>query len=166
MNRVFNVLINFTCMVSQSVFLFIWSIYHLFPLLFLSFPQNKSKLVFNSAKFQVSKLLMWVQDNISWAVGFGTLTSALGVSLAILMLGIKRYKKQGPLGSPYTTMVQVFVAAARKWRVDETCGKLCVCYGDGRTEVHVEGQPVTRTLAHSNQFRYMSSLKLNALMHI
>ncbi|GMY22712.1 protein NRT1/ PTR FAMILY 5.4-like [Fagus crenata] len=105
-------------------------------------------------------VVVYMEDNISWAVGFGTLTSALGVSLAMLMLGIKRYKKQGPLGSPYTTMVQVFVAAARKWRVDETCGKLGVCYGDGRTEVHVEGQPVTRTLAHSNQFRFLDKASI------
>uniref|UniRef100_A0A2N9I8W9 Major facilitator superfamily (MFS) profile domain-containing protein n=1 Tax=Fagus sylvatica TaxID=28930 RepID=A0A2N9I8W9_FAGSY len=36
-------------------------------------------------------LVVYMEDNISWAVGFGTLTSALGVSLAILLLGIKRF---------------------------------------------------------------------------
>lgn len=52
-------------------------------------------------KFHVAKTLQFdTQDNISWAAGFGTLTLTMGVSLAIFLSGIKKYRKQGSLGSP------------------------------------------------------------------
>ncbi|KAE9620887.1 putative proton-dependent oligopeptide transporter family, major facilitator superfamily [Lupinus albus] len=40
--------------------------------------------------------------------------------MAVFLLGIKKYKKEGPSGSPFTRLAQVFVAAARKWRVKYT----------------------------------------------
>ncbi|KAK7859604.1 protein nrt1/ ptr family 5.4 [Quercus suber] len=39
----------------------------------------------------------------------------------MFLIGIKRYRKQGPLGSPLTTVAKALLAAARKWRVAE-CG--------------------------------------------
>ena len=81
-----------------------------------------------------------MQDHISWVAGFGTLASTLGVSLAIFLLGIKRYKKQGPIGSPFTKVVQVFVAAAHKWRVNDTHDVLGVCFGEKLNDVQVEAQ--------------------------
>ncbi|KAM4082143.1 hypothetical protein ACJW30_11G148000 [Castanea mollissima] len=99
---------------------------------------------------------VYVEDNISWAAGFGTLTLTMGVSLAIFLSGIKKYRKQGPLGSPFTMVVQVLVAASRKWHADEKHGVLGVCLGDEITNVHLEAQPtLTRALAHTNQFRFL-----------
>ncbi|KAK0591594.1 hypothetical protein LWI29_004604 [Acer saccharum] len=70
------------------------------------------------------------QDNVGWAAGFGLLAGALAVSLAMFLVGIKRYKKESPVGSPFTTVAQVLVAAVRKWRVSETRGGHGICYGD------------------------------------
>ncbi|KAL4600660.1 hypothetical protein ACB092_11G214100 [Castanea dentata] len=99
---------------------------------------------------------VYIEDNISWAAGFGTLTLTMGVSLAIFLSGIKKYRKQGPLGSPFTMVVQVLVAASRKWHADEKHGVLGVCLGDEITNVHLEAQPtLTRALAHTNQFRFL-----------
>ncbi|KAK7837727.1 protein nrt1/ ptr family 5.4, partial [Quercus suber] len=64
-----------------------------------------------------------MHDTIGWAAGIGMLAIALSVSLTMFLIGIKRYRKQGPLGSPLTTVAKVLVAAARKWRVAE-----CGCY--------------------------------------
>ena len=112
------------------------------------------------------KLYNLVQDHISWVAGFGTLASTLGVSLAIFLLGIKRYEKQGPIGSPFTKVVQVFVAAARKWRVNDAHGVLGVCFGEKLNDVQVEAQPtVAQNLAHTKQFRYMSKFKISAKFH-
>ena len=112
------------------------------------------------------KLYNLVQDHISWVAGFGTLASTLGVSLAIFLLGIKRYKKQGPIGSPFTKVVQVFVAAARKWRVNDAHGVLGVCFGEKLNDVQVEAQPtVAQNVAHTKQFRYMSKFKISAKFH-
>ncbi|KAL4600659.1 hypothetical protein ACB092_11G214000 [Castanea dentata] len=101
-------------------------------------------------------VVVYMEDHISWVSGFGTLASTLGVSLAIFLLGIKRYKKQGPIGSPFTKVVQVFVAAARKWRVNDTHGVLVVCFGEKLNDVQVEAQPtVAQNLAHAKQFRFL-----------
>lgn len=112
-------------------------------------------------KFHVAKTLQFdTLDNISWAAGFGTLTLTMGVSLAIFLSGINKYRKQGSLGSPFTMVVQVLVAASRKWHADEKHGVLGVCFGDEITNIHLEAQPtLTKALAHTNQFRYVPSLK-------
>ena len=107
---------------------------------------------------KLQKLYNLVQDHIGLAAGFGTMASMLGVSLAIFLLGIKRYRKQGPIGSPFTKVVQVFVAAARKWRLNDKHNVLGVLNGDNITKVYVEAQPLAQTLAHTKQFRYMPSL--------
>ena len=99
-------------------------------------------------------MYIYIQDNVSWAAGFGVLATALAASLAIFLLGVKRYKKQGPFGSPFTSVAQVVAAAACKWRVDET-GR--VWGGDERViGVHWGGQPKGRTLAHTDQLRFVS----------
>ncbi|KAL0007152.1 hypothetical protein SO802_008654 [Lithocarpus litseifolius] len=99
---------------------------------------------------------VYIKDNISWAACFGTLTLTMGVSLAIFLSGIKKYRKQGPLGSPFTMVAQVLVATSRKWHTDEKHGVFGVCFGDEITEVHLEAQPsLTQALAHTNQFRFL-----------
>ncbi|KAE8038395.1 hypothetical protein FH972_010914 [Carpinus fangiana] len=99
---------------------------------------------------------VYVEDNVGWGVGFGILLAALAVSLAIFLLGIKRYRKQGPLGSPLTTVVQVLVAAARKWRVNETRDGCGVYHGDDEKDgSNRAGQSKARTMARTNQLRYL-----------
>ena len=95
---------------------------------------------------------------MGWTAGFGMLTGALGVALFIFLAGIKRYRKQAPVKSPFTMVAQVFVAAMRKRRVIETHQGLGICYEAVGTDV--EGQPGnSRTLAATNQYRYQSVQK-------
>ncbi|KAE8038393.1 hypothetical protein FH972_010912 [Carpinus fangiana] len=100
-------------------------------------------------------LIIYLQDNIGWTVGFGVLAGVLGVALAIFLLGMKKYRKEGPPGSPFTTVAQVFVAAARKWRVDETRSGGDVYYGDQKSGAMSHGQPNARILGRTNQFRFL-----------
>ena len=81
------------------------------------------------------------------------LAIAMAVALITFLLGIKRYRKQGPIGSPLTTVAQVLVAAVRKWRVKQKFDNCSVYQGDG---LLVPGQPKAQTLAHTNQLRYVS----------
>ncbi|KAB1201213.1 Protein NRT1/ PTR FAMILY 5.4 [Morella rubra] len=101
-------------------------------------------------------VVIYVQENVSWVMGFGMLAIALAVSLAIFLLGIKRYKKQGPLGSPFTTVARVLVAAARKRQAKEMRDNCGVYYGDeSDTSDVAAGQPKARRLARTAQFRYL-----------
>ncbi|KAM1033464.1 hypothetical protein FF1_036956 [Malus domestica] len=92
--------------------------------------------------------VIYVQDNVGWAAGFGIMTGAMVVALVLFLLGYKRYRKQGPLGSPFTKVVQVLVAAARKWRVDGTLMTGFGVYKDDESQ-----HDTRRTLAHTSQFR-------------
>lgn len=101
---------------------------------------------------QCSAILVaiYVEDNVGWTAGIGMLAIAMAVALITFLLGIKRYRKQGPLGSPLTTVAQVLVAAVRKWRVKDKFDNCSVYHGDG---LLAPDQPKTQTLAHTNQLR-------------
>ncbi|XP_075646259.1 protein NRT1/ PTR FAMILY 5.4-like [Castanea sativa] len=101
---------------------------------------------------QCSAILVaiYVEDNVGWTAGIGMLAIAMAVALITFLLGIKRYRKQGPLGSPLTTVAQVLVAAVRKWRMKQKFDNCSVYHGDG---LLAPGQPKTQTLAHTNQLR-------------
>ncbi|KAF5445989.1 hypothetical protein F2P56_031655 [Juglans regia] len=100
-------------------------------------------------------VIIYLQDNIGWTLGFGVLLGVLGVALAIFLLGINRYRKERPVGSPFTTVVQVFVAAARKWRVKGTREGWDVYCGDQTRGAGSYGQQSARILARTNQFRFL-----------
>ncbi|PON98789.1 hypothetical protein TorRG33x02_054040, partial [Trema orientale] len=100
-------------------------------------------------------LVIYIQDNISWTIGFGMLAAVLAAALLLFLLGINKYRKQIPVGSPFTAAAQVFVAAARKWRVDGTRNSLGVYQGNEAWPV-VDSQPGARPLTRTNKFRYVS----------
>uniref|UniRef100_A0A0E0M709 Major facilitator superfamily (MFS) profile domain-containing protein n=1 Tax=Oryza punctata TaxID=4537 RepID=A0A0E0M709_ORYPU len=94
-----------------------------------------------------STVVVWVEDNIGWSVGFAGPMLLLGFGLAVFITGRRmyRYKKLG--GSPLTRVFQVLVAAVRNHRLNlpddssllhELPG---VPEGDYRTQ-------------HTNQFRF------------
>ncbi|KAM1469121.1 hypothetical protein ACFX14_039849 [Malus domestica] len=96
--------------------------------------------------------VVYLQDNIGWGLGFGILAGVLVVSLVSFLLGTKRYRKQMPPGSPFTMVVQVLVAAARKWHVNKALNSECVYYGD-EGEALLQGQSQPLVVARANQLR-------------
>lgn len=98
------------------------------------------------------------QDNVGWGVGFGVLAGVLAMALALFLLGIKRYRKESPTGSPFTRLAQVFVAASRKWRVHYTPGHYNFCYSEEDHDDHHHHQHVQHkyhTLLHTSQCRWV-----------
>uniref|UniRef100_A0A0E0JTX8 Uncharacterized protein n=1 Tax=Oryza punctata TaxID=4537 RepID=A0A0E0JTX8_ORYPU len=63
-------------------------------------------------------VLVYVQDGVSWALGFGVSVATTGLGLAALLLGSRHYRRPVPNGSPFTALARVAVAAARKATVD------------------------------------------------
>uniref|UniRef100_A0A0E0QVL1 Major facilitator superfamily (MFS) profile domain-containing protein n=1 Tax=Oryza rufipogon TaxID=4529 RepID=A0A0E0QVL1_ORYRU len=62
-------------------------------------------------------VLVWVQDNIGWGIGFATPMLLMGFGLSMFVAGrrVYRYRKLGR--SPLTRVSQVVVAAARNHRL-------------------------------------------------
>ncbi|KAL6854410.1 hypothetical protein ACP4OV_019313 [Aristida adscensionis] len=58
-------------------------------------------------------VLVWVQNNIGWGIGFAIPTFFTAAGLAVLVAGRKVYRYKIREGSPLTTIFQVLVAAVR-----------------------------------------------------
>ncbi|XP_022731180.1 protein NRT1/ PTR FAMILY 2.7-like isoform X2 [Durio zibethinus] len=61
-----------------------------------------------------SLVIVYVQDSISWGLGFGICAAANFIGLAIFFVGNRFYRHDKPQGSPYTSLARVVVAAVRK----------------------------------------------------
>ncbi|POO00141.1 Proton-dependent oligopeptide transporter [Trema orientale] len=63
-------------------------------------------------------ILSYIQDNLSWALGFGIPCIAMAIALVVFLLGTTTYRysiKQNEKG-PFVRITSVFVAAFRNWR--------------------------------------------------
>lgn len=90
-------------------------------------------------------IIVYVEDNISWTIGFAIPTIAVGFALTIFIIGTPTYRKERLVGSPFTSVAQVVVAATRKRHMT---ANQRLCYDDD-----VVGGLEARKLAHTNQFR-------------
>ncbi|XP_072956828.1 protein NRT1/ PTR FAMILY 5.2-like [Typha angustifolia] len=63
-------------------------------------------------------VLVYIQDNVGWSIGYALPTAGLAISVAIFLAGTPFYRHRMPSGSPFTKMARVIVAAMRKWRVE------------------------------------------------
>ncbi|XP_058094767.1 protein NRT1/ PTR FAMILY 5.2-like isoform X2 [Magnolia sinica] len=62
-------------------------------------------------------VLVYIQDNVGWTLGYGLPTLGLAISVAIFLAGTPFYRHKLPSGSPFTRMARVIVSALSKWRV-------------------------------------------------
>ncbi|KAM0949352.1 putative proton-dependent oligopeptide transporter family, MFS transporter superfamily [Dioscorea sansibarensis] len=62
-------------------------------------------------------ILVYIQDNVGWTLGYGLPTLGLLISIITFVIGTPFYRHKLPSGSPFTKMARVLVAASRKWRV-------------------------------------------------
>lgn len=65
-----------------------------------------------------STLIVWMQENAGWGLGFGIPAIFMAVAIASFFSGTSLYRFQRPGGSPLTRMCQVAVASFRKWGVE------------------------------------------------
>ncbi|KAE9617186.1 hypothetical protein Lal_00034973 [Lupinus albus] len=101
-------------------------------------------------------LVPTLQQNGWWSLGFGLVSGVLALALVVFLLGFKKYRKEGPSGSPFTRLAQVFVAAARKWRVKDTHNNNNYCYEEMDHKEHPHKHaPKFHTLLHTHHYRFL-----------
>ncbi|XP_021727945.1 protein NRT1/ PTR FAMILY 8.3-like isoform X2 [Chenopodium quinoa] len=61
-----------------------------------------------------STLIVWIQENVGWDIGFGIPALFMGVAIASFFSGTSLYRFQRPGGTPLTRMCQVVVASLHK----------------------------------------------------
>jgi solute carrier family 15 (peptide/histidine transporter), member 3/4 len=58
--------------------------------------------------------IVWVQQNVSWGLGFGIATACIALAFGGFVLATPMYKRRMPTGTPLKSLGQVVVAALRK----------------------------------------------------
>lgn len=96
-------------------------------------------------------ILSYVQDNLSWALGFGIPCIIMVVALVIFLCGTMtyRYVVKGNGQSPFKRIGRVFVAAAKNWPAT-----------DRSITEDTEESHETRPLSGSQQFRFLNKALL------
>ncbi|XP_057807865.1 protein NRT1/ PTR FAMILY 5.4 [Salvia miltiorrhiza] len=97
-------------------------------------------------------VVIYVEDYVGWSLGFGMLAAAVAAALLIFLAGSGTYSRQAPVGSPFTRLAQVVVAAVRKRRLSEGEAR-GVCVEDA--DVSMEGGAGAHTLAPTSHFRFV-----------
>lgn len=60
--------------------------------------------------------LVYVEDGMSWALGFGICGVANLIAVVIFLLGYRFYRPENPQGSALLDLARVLVATIRKWK--------------------------------------------------
>ncbi|GLJ13508.1 hypothetical protein SUGI_0214030 [Cryptomeria japonica] len=94
-------------------------------------------------------VILYIEENVGWGLGFGLPAAAMAIALSLFFLGTKMFRHKIPSTSPVTQILQVFVAAICKWNVS--------VHSQGEENKYViQGfKDETRRLLPTNQFRFL-----------
>ncbi|XP_024026707.1 protein NRT1/ PTR FAMILY 8.1 [Morus notabilis] len=107
-------------------------------------------LSINVGALIASSVLVWVQENVSWGLGFGIPAATMAVAIVSFFSGTRLYRNQKPGGSPLIRIAQVVVAAMRKRWVEVPADK-ALLYEVADAESVIKG---SRKLDHTQDFRF------------
>ncbi|KAL9245954.1 hypothetical protein vseg_019547 [Gypsophila vaccaria] len=65
-----------------------------------------------------SSLVIWIQENVGWGIGFAIPAFSVGIAIISFFLGTPLYRFQRPAGSPLTRICQVIVASYHKRKLE------------------------------------------------
>lgn len=98
-----------------------------------------------------SSLLVYVQDNYGWGIGFGIPTLFMALAVGSFFSGMSLYRFQKPDGGPLTRICQVMVASIRKWS-DDVPQDISVLYEVIDTDSTIKS---SRKLEHTNEMKFL-----------
>uniref|UniRef100_A0ACD5V386 Uncharacterized protein n=1 Tax=Avena sativa TaxID=4498 RepID=A0ACD5V386_AVESA len=105
--------------------------------------------VANVAMLTAGTLLVWVQDKVSWGLGYGICASFLAVAVIGLAATPRMFRILPPVGGSSNGLLQVLFAFSRK---------LNLTVPDDATELYEEDgvkNPARQRLRHTDQFRWL-----------
>jgi len=72
---------------------------------------------FTFAQMVSLTLIVYIQSNVSWAIGLGIPAGLMLIACVLFFMGAKLYVKVKPSGSPIASIFQVLVVAIKKRRL-------------------------------------------------
>jgi len=93
-------------------------------------------------------IIVWVQENVSWAIGYGIATTCIGLALIGFLVGTPIFRQHVPCGSPVKSIFKVIVATFRNMSLEVP--------DDSSLLYEVRSNHIQRIkLAHSDDFRFL-----------
>lgn len=99
--------------------------------------------------------IIYIQDSVSWGLGFALCALANAIGLVSLTLGKRLYRQVKPKGSPFMSIARVLVAAISKRKVSGSLGNQDYYYSGTTPMLKMEDSSSTK------RFRYDHILILN-----
>ncbi|THG18304.1 hypothetical protein TEA_021605 [Camellia sinensis var. sinensis] len=96
-----------------------------------------------------SILIVWIQENAGWGLGFGIPALFMGIAIVSFFSGTPLYRFQNPGGSPLTRLCQVLVASFCKWNLEVPADSILLYETPDKTSA-IEG---SRKLDHTNDLK-------------
>jgi solute carrier family 15 (peptide/histidine transporter), member 3/4 len=117
--------------------------------------ESKSKQLFFSWFFMAVNLgvfisgtvLVWIQQNVAWSLGFGISSICLVIAAVAFLVGTPLYRVQLPTGSPLKSIVMVFVASYKKRGVAVPADSTLLFEGNESSSI------VPNKIEHTDEFR-------------
>jgi MFS family permease len=110
-------------------------------------------------------IVVWIQENVSWAIGYGIATTCIALALVGFVVGTPTFRRREPSGSSAKSIFQVIVAAY-KHRSLALPADSSLLYEATSKSIHKSESK----LAHTDDFRYCTAcfvlLILRILQHI
>ncbi|CAN6319023.1 unnamed protein product [Urochloa humidicola] len=106
-------------------------------------------IAINLGVFISGTVLVWIQQNVAWSLGFGISLICLVIATVAFFIGTPFYRVQLPTGSPLKSIVMVFVASFKKRRVAVPDDSVLLFEGDDAES----SSTVPNKLEHTNEFR-------------
>ncbi|KAM7475593.1 hypothetical protein LguiB_022836 [Lonicera macranthoides] len=94
-------------------------------------------------------LVVYIQSDVSWAIGLGIPTIFMLVSCVLFFMGTKIYVKVKPEGSPFTSIAQVMAVAAKKRRLKLPEQPWLSLFS------YAPSKSINSKLPHTDQFRFL-----------
>lgn len=88
--------------------------------------------------------IIWIQDNISWALGFSISTLCIAIAFGGFLLGTPTYRLKLPSGSPLKSLFQVLVCFLKNVNMELSMD----------TSLLYENDSNCLKLEHTDEFRY------------
>ncbi|XP_062210487.1 protein NRT1/ PTR FAMILY 8.3-like [Phragmites australis] len=105
----------------------------------------------NIGSFISGTIIVWIQDNSGWGIGFSIPTISMALAIACFFGASNMYRFQKPGGSPLTRVCQVVVAAFLKWHAGVPHDVSLLYEVDGQTSA-IEG---SRKLEHTDELKFL-----------
>ncbi|XP_020094730.1 protein NRT1/ PTR FAMILY 8.3-like isoform X2 [Ananas comosus] len=95
--------------------------------------------------------IVWIQENIGWALGFGIATLCITLAFVGYLLGTPIYRIRSSHGSPLESIFQVLIASFRKIRLEVPKDSGLLYEADSKRSNDSE----QTKLAHTDDFRFL-----------